>query len=111
MKSAALLTTLSVLLAFTASSQLSLLPQLGFESSKTSINHNGSSFSPLGGQGLLKANLRLDYRFKTGHGPYLGIGTSPAVVEYSFADPSNPKSNFTTNTASKLFKMEAGYMY
>ena len=111
MKSAALLTTLSVLLACTASSQLNLLPQFGFESSKTSINHNGSSFSPAGGLESFKANLRLDYRFKKGHGPYVGIGTSPAVVEYSFADPSNPKSNYTTSTGSKLFRMEAGYMY
>ena len=111
MKPAALLTTLSLLLACTASSQFSLLPQLGFESSKTSINHNGSSFSPSGGRGNLKANLRLDYRFKMGHGPYVGIGTSPAVMEYSFTDPSNPKANFNTSTASKLFKMEAGYMF
>lgn len=111
MKPAALLTTLLVLFAFTATSQLSLLPQLGFESAKTSINHNGSSFSPSGGIGNLKASLRLDYRFKGGHGPFIGIGNSPAVVEYSFADANNPKSNYTTSTGSKLFRMEAGYMY
>src|SRR5215212_8822311 len=95
MKPAALVSMLLVLVASAVKAQLTLLPQIGFDRSKTSVQYNElSSFSPLGGKGNLKANLRLDYRFPKGHGPYASFGTAPAVVEFSFADPSNAMSNF-----------------
>ncbi|MFL5808699.1 MAG: hypothetical protein ACJ749_04210 [Flavisolibacter sp.] len=112
MKSAAFVGVLCMLLALTAKAQLTLLPQIGIDRSKTTIHYNDiSSFSPLDGQASFKANLRLDYRFRKGHGPYLGIGTSPGVVDFSFADPSSAVNNYKATTGSLQWKFEAGYQY
>ena len=112
MKPAAFTLMLVLLLAVTANAQLSFLPQIGLEQSKTSVGINNlPSFSPMGLNNNLKANLRMDYRFKKGHSPYVSFGTSPGAVAFSFADPSNAANNFRTSAGSLQWKMEGGYQY
>src|SRR5215203_4443968 len=112
MKPAAFTLMLVLLVTITANAQLSFLPQIGLEQSKTSVSINDlPSFSPMGVNNFLKANLRMDYRFKNGHSPYVSFGTSPGVVAYSFTDPSNAANNFKTAAGSLQWRMEGGYQY
>lgn len=112
MKLAAFTGVLALLTAISAKAQLSFLPQLGTERSKTFVSHNhASSFSPMGAQGDLKANLRMDYRFKKGHGPYVGVGTAPGAVAFSFTDPANAANIFKASQNALQWKLEGGYQY
>ena len=112
MKPAATSLVLGLLLAITSNSQLSLLPQIGFDRTKTSVSVNDvSSFSPLGFANSFKANVRLDYRFKKGHSPYLGVGTVPGAMAFSFADAANAATNFNSSSSSLQFKIEGGYQF
>jgi hypothetical protein len=90
MKPAATTLMLVLLVAITANAQLSFLPQVGFEQVKTSVRVNDlPSFSPMGFANNFKANLRMDYRFKKGHGPYIGLGSAPGAMAFSFVDATN----------------------
>lgn len=101
-----------LLLAGTVNAQFSLLPQVGFERTNTALQYNNlSSFSPLGGQATFKANLRADYRFKKGHGPFVGIGTSPAVVAVDYTSPSDMVNTFKAAAGALQWRTEAGYQY
>ena len=112
MKRAAFTGILVLLIAISAKAQLSFLPQLGLERSKTFVDYNNvSSFSPMGSQVNFKANLRMDYRFKKGHGPYIGIGTAPGTVAFSFTDAANAATNFKAAQNPLQWKLEGGYQY
>ena len=112
MKSTAFFGMLFLLLASTAKAQFTLLPQIGIDRSKTTINYNDiTSFSPLDGKANFKANLRMDYRFRKGHGPYIGVGTSPAVVDFNFTDPTTAINNYKATVGSLQLKFEGGYQY
>ncbi len=112
MKPAATSLVLGLLVAITANSQLSFLPQIGFEQAKTSVRVNDlSSFSPMGFANNLKANLRMDYRFKKGHGPYIGLGTAPGAMGFSFSDVANAATNFSAASNALQFRIEGGYQY
>jgi hypothetical protein len=101
-----------LLLAVTAGAQFTLLPQVGFDNSKTKMEVNDAqSFSPLGRTSDMKANLRLDYNFKTGHGLYAAIGSSPAVVKYSFTNPSDLAVNAKAVSGSLQWRVEGGYQF
>lgn len=92
--------------------RLSLIPQVGFENSKTSVNYNDlGSFAPLGGEFNPQVSLRLDYKFKQGFGPYLGVSTSRSVVAYSFSDIDNGMTLYTATKANMQLRMEAGYQF
>jgi hypothetical protein len=112
MKPAAFTMIPVLFVAISANAQLSFLPQLGFEQSKTLVQYNNSSsFSPIGSQANLKANLRMDYRFKKGHGPYIAVGTAPGAVAFSFNDIANAATNFKAAQNSLQWKLEGGYQY
>jgi hypothetical protein len=109
MKPAALMLFLLCGITTTALAQLSFLPQLGFENSKTLMQvDNGSSFSPAGINANFRANLRIDYKFKQGFGPYVSIGTAPGTIAYSFSEAAN---NFKAVTNSQQLRLEGGYQY
>lgn len=92
--------------------KLSLTPQVGFENSRTSINYNNlPSFSPLGGEFNPQVSLRLDYKFKQGFGPYLGVSTSRSGVLYSFSDVENGMNLYSATKANMQFRLEAGYQF
>jgi hypothetical protein len=106
----AILFCLLLVSAYAANSQLSILPQLGIENSRTAIAVNKqSSFSPLNSNFSLQAAIRSEYRFKKGHGPFIGMATSRSLVKYSF---SNTEAAMTAYTASKgitQLRLEGGY--
>ena len=111
MRSVALTGILFIALAMNAQ-KLSLTPQVGFENSKTSVTYNDlQSFAPLGGEFNPQVSLRLDYKFKQGFGPYLGVSTSRSVVLYSFSDIDNGMNAFSATKANMQLRMEAGYQF
>jgi hypothetical protein len=55
--------------------------------------------------------VRIDYRFKGGHGPFAGVATSPALVAVNFTDPAAIKDNFTSATKGLQLRVESGYQY
>ncbi|MFL5771763.1 MAG: hypothetical protein ACJ75F_01305 [Flavisolibacter sp.] len=92
--------------------QFSLLPQAGFDRTSTSVNYNKlGNFTPISGQTDFKATIRLDYKFKGGHGPYASIGTSPAVINLSFKSPSDAMNGLKSSASSLQWRLEGGYQY
>jgi hypothetical protein len=112
MKSTALLFCLAVLPVTFINAQLSLTPQFGFESSKSNLIYNGgSSYAPLGSMANLNGSLRIFYNIKKAGGPYASVGTSPAVVQYSFADAATALNNYEATTGPLKWRVEAGYQF
>lgn len=112
MKPAAITAMLCLLMASTLQAQFSLLPQIGFDRAKTTLNQNDLyQFSPLGSKTNFKANIKADYRFKGGHGPYIGIGTAPSLIQIEFTDPSTAWKTAKATSGNLQWKLEAGYQY
>ena len=113
MRSVALTGILFIASAIAMNAQkLSLTPQVGFENSRTSVTYNNlQSFAPLGGEFNPQVSLRLDYKFKQGFGPYLGVSTSRSGVLYSFSDLENGMNVYTATKANMQLRMEAGYQF
>jgi len=112
MRNAALL-LIFVAIGYAANSQrFSLLPQVGFENSRTKISYNDlASFSPVGVKFTPQASLRLNYSSKQGHGFFLGAATSRSVVSFSFTDPETLRNNFSATAGSLQVRMEGGYQF
>lgn len=110
MKPTVLFSTL-LLCSATASAQLTLLPQLGFENAKTSFQQNNSAFSSLPNQMAFKANVKLDYRFKKGHGVFAGVGTSPAATALQFNDVADAPQDYKLATKDLQWRVESGYQF
>ena len=92
--------------------KLSLTPQVGFENSKTVVNYNSLGWNaPLGVEFNPQMSLRLDYKFKQGFGPYLGLSTSRSVVSYSFSDIENGMNFYNATKGDMQVRMEAGYQF
>ncbi|HVE61495.1 MAG TPA: hypothetical protein VNA26_06735 [Chitinophagaceae bacterium] len=111
MKMAAFTCLLFLLIGSAAKSQFTLLPQIGFEQSRTTVEHNDADFKPLAAQGNLQASLRADYRFKKGHGPFVSLSSSPASVKINFTDPETLKNNYGASKGSLQWRFEGGYQY
>jgi hypothetical protein len=103
--------TAILLLSATAAlhAQLSFLPQVGFEKTSTSLNYNELSTS--GMQTSFRANLKTDYRFKGGHGPYISLGTSPAPMNFAFNNSGALMEGYNAVKNSLQFRIETGYQY
>jgi hypothetical protein len=101
-----------LLFSSAANAQLTLLPQIGIDNSQTSLKYNGgNSFAPLGRQTDPRASLRLDYRLKGGHGPFVGVASSPAPVDFSFADPLSGATQFRADNGDRQWRIEGGWQY
>ena len=113
MRNAALTILCFVALGYAANAQkFSLLPQVGFENSKTKISYNDlQSFSPLGTKFSPQASLRLNYSSKQGHGFFLGAASSRSIVSFSFTDPETGMNNFTATTGNMQLRLEGGYQF
>jgi len=108
----AMITGLVAVFGYAASAQFSLLPQVGFENSRTNISYNNlNDFSPLGVKFSPQASLRMDYKFKKGHGPFLGVSSSRSIVSFSFSDPDNGMNIFNATTGDMQLRLEGGYQY
>ena len=97
--------------AFTANSQLTILPQAGFENSNTKISYNNFPyFSPLT-QIQPKFGLRADYKFKGDFGPFAGIATSRSMVSYDFTNPEKGMTEYYASMGKTLAQLQAGLQY
>jgi hypothetical protein len=103
------------LVAFTyaASAQkFSLLPQVGFENSRSVIQFNEqNSLAPLGVKLSPQASLRLNYTSKTGQGFYVGVASSQSPVFISFTNPETAMNDFRAISDNMKARFEAGYQF
>ncbi len=98
-------------ITLTANSQLTILPQAGFENSNTKISYNNLPyFSPLA-QLQPKFSLRADYKFKNGLAPFAGISTSRPSVSYSFTDPEKGMAEYNASMGNVQAQLQAGLQY
>ena len=109
MKSTVLTVCLFLIAGTVCHAQLSFLPQVGFEQSRTCINYNELSTS--GVSGNFRANLKADYRLKGGHGPYVSLGTSPAPMNFAFSNTGSLMENYQSVKNNLQFRLETGYQY
>jgi hypothetical protein len=104
------LTFLFVIISFVASAQFTIQPQIGLENSKTTVKYNDlPSFAPMGLQYSPRIALRLDYKFKQGHGPFMGIATSSPVVSFNFTDPQTANTAYNASRQNLQIRFEGGY--
>jgi hypothetical protein len=113
MRTAALVLFTFVAFCLAADAQrFSLLPQVGFENSKTTIGYNGlPSFSPQGVKFSPQGSLRLNYASKQGHGFFVGVASSRSIVSFSFTDPERGMTDFATTTENMQLRLEGGYQF
>ena len=98
-------------ITLTANSQLTILPQAGFENSNTKVSYNNLPyFWPLT-QWQPKFGLRADYKFKNGFGPFAGIATSHSLVTYHFTDPEKGMTEYNASMGKTLAQLQAGLQY
>jgi hypothetical protein len=90
--------------------QLSFLPQVGFEQSRTTLDY-GDGLSALNTKGALKAALKVDYRLKGGHAPFINLSTNPAAVSFAFDNAGSIINSYQAVKSNLQFRMEAGYQY
>ena len=102
-----------VVFGYAAKAQkFSLLPQVGFENSKTTIRYNNlSSFSPAGVVFSPQVGLQFAYRSKPGHGFFLGAASSRSIVPFSFTNPETGMNDYKTSTGDMQFRFEGGYQF
>src|SRR5437763_4523218 len=112
MRPATLFLCLFVVSGFAANAQFSLTPQMGVEDPTTKVSfNNGSYFSPLQAQLSPRLALKVDYKFKQGHGVFLGVATSRSAVEYSFTSPESGMTQYTAMMGDMQFRVEGGYQF
>ena len=113
MRNATLTILCFVAIGYAANAQkFSLLPQVGFENSKTKISLNDfRSFSPSGVKFSPQASLMLNYSSKQGHGFFAGVASSRSIVSFSFTDPENAINNFIATTGNMQLRLEGGYLF
>jgi hypothetical protein len=96
----------------TASSQFTLTPKLGIENSRTLVSINNDDFiKPVSLQLTPQAGVRLDYRFKTGHGVFAGVSTSNTTVSFSFTNPETSITNYFASRSATQVRLEGGYQF
>lgn len=99
-----------VVFGYITKAQFTILPQIGFENSRTSLRFNeGSSFYPAGSKISPQAGVRLDYKNKMGHGAFLGIASSRSVINFSFSDPQTGMSSYKASAGNIQLRLEGGY--
>src|SRR5688572_5016333 len=113
MRTAALTLISFVAFGYAAKAQkFSLLPQVGFENSKTTIRYNNSSsFSPAGVVFSPQVGLQFAYRSKPGHGFFLGAASSRSIVPFQFTNPEDGMNNYKTTTGDMQLRFEGGYQF
>jgi hypothetical protein len=101
-----------VAIGYAANAQLSITPKAGLESSLTTINYNNlKDLSPLCSNLNPQIGLRLDYKFKKTHGPYVGLATSRSTVAFRFDDPEAAATTYTATAGDRQIRIETGYQY
>ncbi|HUS02103.1 MAG TPA: hypothetical protein VMY77_10275 [Chitinophagaceae bacterium] len=103
------LTCFLLALGFAANAQFNIQPQMGLENSRTIIQYNEQSIVPSGMQLSPKLALRMDYKFKTGHGPYIGISTTAPATNFNFSVPPTATNSYNTSRQNLQMRFEGGY--
>ena len=107
-----LILPLFVFVSYAANAQFSILPQLGMETLRTTIQSGDfSSFSPAGLQFAPRLSVRAAYSLKSGQGAFLGIATGSPAVQFKFTDPKAAREAYTTATKDLQLRLEAGYQF
>ena len=108
----ALLSILLVVFGFESHAQLRLLPMIGFENSMVCLKYNDQKVkSGLDDVTSPQMSLRLDYAFKKGHGPFIGVNTSRSAIDYIFNDPATGMNQFNTSNADYRIGITGGYSF
>ena len=106
------ITLLFALITYSANAQFTLLPQIGMESSRTTIKSSEfAAFSPKGMQFAPLLAARLGYSSKSGHGAFLGVATSSPSVQFNFTDPQTARSSYKASAEDLQLRLEGGYQY
>ncbi|MGB8191291.1 MAG: hypothetical protein WCF67_05185 [Chitinophagaceae bacterium] len=101
-----------VVMGLAANAQFSITPKAGIEPSITTIDYNNlRSFNPLGSYISPQISLRMDYKFKKKHGPYVGLSTSRSAVQLRFNDPEHALINYSAEPGERQVRIETGYQY
>ena len=101
-----------IAISISAGAQFTLVPQIGLDQSRTNVTVNDlTTFSPLGSQFSPMAMLRLEYKFKNGHGPFAGIATSRSTIAVNFTNPEQLVSGFTAYRNEFRLRLDAGYQF
>ncbi len=96
----------------TAQSQLTLTPRIGVENSTTLVSVNESKFfAPIPSQFSPQAGIRLDYRFKKGHGVFGGFSTSKTNTAFNFSNPETSLTNYFASRSAAQIRLEGGYQF
>lgn len=112
MRLATLFLCLFVVSGFAANAQFTLTPQMGIEDPTTKVSYNnGAYFVPLQSQLAPRLALKLDYKFKQGHGVFLGLSTTRSGVEYSFISPESGMKQYTAMVGDMQVRFEGGYQF
>jgi hypothetical protein len=112
MRPATLFLCLFVVSGFAANAQFSLTPQMGIEDPTTKISYNnGTYFVPLQSQLAPRLALKLDYKFKQGHGVFIGLATSRSGLEYSFTSPESGMTQYSAMVGQMQARFEGGYQF
>jgi hypothetical protein len=53
--------------------------------------------------------VRLDYKFKKGHGPFVGLATTRSAINYSFSNPETGGTIYTASRDNNQLRIEGGY--
>ena len=108
-----LILPLFAIISYTSNAQFSILPQLGMETLRTTIQSGDfSSFSPAGLQFAPRLSVRAAYNLKSsGQGAFLGIATGSPAMQFKFADPKSARDVYTTATKDLQLRLEAGYQF
>lgn len=111
MRSATLTTFMFVVMGYAANAQkFTILPQAGFENSLTRISYNDLSyFSPLEAQLAPRLGVRVDYKLKQGHGPFIGLSTSRSVVAFNFSNPETGMNIYQASRGTTRLQFEGGW--
>jgi hypothetical protein len=101
-----------VLIASASTAQLSIIPQAGLETFRTTIKSGDlPSFSPMGQQFAPSIGVRMAYTLKSGQGAFVGVATNSPAVKLQFTDPKNAQTNYQAAAENVNLRLEAGYQY
>src|SRR5690348_6482540 len=101
-----------VVFGFAANAQLTVLPQIGLENTRTKIFYNNlKSFAPLGAQSSAAMGVRVDYTFNKQHSPFLALSTSRSIAELNFSENANGTTFYQHTVGDYQLRIEGGYQY
>ena len=108
----ALLSFTLVVFGLVSHSQLSLQPMIGLQNSQTCLKYNDQKgFAPMDHVTSPQVSLRMDYLFKKGHGPFVGINSTNSGVDFNFNDPATGINNYNASKADYRVAIAGGYSF